>query len=314
MRGLLPREAGEFCKIMNSHTILVTGANGQLGTEMRNLAAAGVGGADARFLFTDVNDVPGAETVHLDITDGAAVTGIVREENVDIIVNCAAYTDVEKAEDNPETADALNHQAVARLAGAALINGATLIQISTDYVFGGDACIPYVETDATAPLGVYGTTKLAGERAVIDSGCKYLIFRTAWLYSPYGKNFLKTMMSLTAERESINVVCDQVGTPTYAEDLAGLIFGIIRTGQTGRQGIYHFTDEGVCSWYDFAREICVAAGNGCVVRPCLSGEYPTKAMRPHYSVLDKSLVKNTFGVSIPHWRDSMLKCIERLGK
>lgn len=299
---------------MTCHTILVTGANGQFGTEMRNLAAARRDRKDIRFLFTDVNDVPGAETVKLDITDEAAVIDIVRKENVDIIVNCAAYTDVEKAEGNPETADMLNHLAVAWLAEAALVNGATLIQISTDYVFGGDACRPYVETDETAPLGVYGVSKLAGERAVVNSGCNYLIFRTAWLYSPYGKNFLKTMMRLTGEKDSINVVFDQIGTPTYAQDLAELIFGIIENGQTDRQGIYHFTDEGVCSWYDFAREICTAAGNDCTVRPCLSSEYPTRASRPHYSVLDKSLVKKTFGVSIPHWRDSMLKCIGRLGK
>ena len=297
---------------MIRHTILVTGANGQLGTEMRNLAAEHADWKDVRFIFTDINDVPGADTVKLDITDEEAVLDKVREENVDIIVNCAAYTDVEKAEGNPEIADMLNHLAVAWLADAASVCGATLIQISTDYVFGGDACEPYSETSETNPLGVYGVSKLAGERAVINSGCNYLIFRTAWLYSPYGKNFVKTMRRLTSEKESLNVVFDQTGSPTYARDLAELIFNVIETGQTGRSGIYHFTDEGVCSWYDFAKAICSKSGNVCDIRPCRSSEYPTRAERPHYSVLDKSLVRKTFGITIPYWTDSLDKCLERI--
>lgn len=288
--------------------VLVTGANGQLGSELRNEAA----GSAARYVFTDVSELPGVLTRHLDMTRADDVRSVVRSEAVDVIVNCAAYTNVDRAEDDREAADLLNHRAPAILAEMAARAGATLIHISTDYVFHGDACVPYAEDAPTSPLGVYGVTKLAGERAIRDSGCKSIIFRTAWLYSPYGKNFVKTMRSLTSERDSLNVVFDQVGTPTYARDLARLIVKVIDGGMLDRTGLYHFTDEGVASWYDFAVAIRDLSGNSCDIRPCHSGEFSSKAERPHYSVLDKSLAKATFGVAIPYWMDSLKDCISRL--
>lgn len=282
--------------------ILITGANGQLGNEMRRLGAT----SDNRYFFTDVAE--------LDITDAGAVHRMVRDEQIDVIVNCAAYTNVDKAEDDAATADLLNHCAAGNLAAAAKESGATLIHISTDYVFQGDGNTPCHEDEPTDPLGVYGKTKLAGEAAVQVSGCRYLIFRTAWLYSEYGNNFVKTMLRLTAERDRLTVVFDQVGTPTYAADLAAALFGIIEEGKfAGNEGIYHFSNEGVCSWYDFAHEIAAIAGNtGCDIQPCHSSEYPSKTKRPAFSVLDKSKVKSTFGITIPHWRDSLIRCLERL--
>lgn len=282
--------------------ILITGANGQLGNEMRRLGSA----SRNRYLFTDVAE--------LDITDTRAVRRMVRDERIDVIVNCAAYTNVDKAEEDEATADLLNHQAVAILASAAKESGATLIHISTDYVFHGDGNTPCREEAPTDPIGVYGRTKLAGEAAVQESGCKYLIFRTAWLYSEFGNNFVKTMLRLTAERERLTVVFDQVGTPTYAADLASVLFRIIEEGKlSGHEGIYHFSDEGVCSWYDFAHEIAQLAGHTqCDIRPCHSWEYPAKSKRPTYSVLDKTKVKETFGIAIPHWRDSLIRCMEKL--
>lgn len=280
--------------------ILVTGANGQLGMEMRNVSA---GSAD-RYIFTDVAE--------LDITDADAVDRVVSSESIDIIINCAAYTNVDKAEDDEQTADLINHKAVAILAAAAAKQDATLIHISTDYVFDGCSCIPYKENDPTSPTGAYGRTKLAGEHAAIESGCRYLIFRTAWLYSPYGKNFVKTMMKLTAEKESLNVVFDQVGTPTCAADLAALIYKVITDRMLDRQGIYHFSNEGVCSWYDFAVEISHLCGNTCDIHPCHSNEFPSKVKRPNYSVLDKTKVKNTFKVTIPYWKKSLKDCIVKL--
>ena len=293
-----------------AQTILVTGAEGQLGKEISRLAVA-LPNPEVRFIFTDLKAGDGVQA--LDITDEEAVGVLLRKEKVTAVVNCAAYTEVEKAECNPETADLLNHVAVAGIAEAAREVGATLIHISTDYVFSGEACVPYREMDETGPTGVYGVTKLAGERAVIDSGCKYIIIRTAWLYSPHGKNFLKTMLKLTSEKKALGVVCDQVGTPTSATDLAALIIKIICEDMTSREGIYHFSGEGVCSWYDFAVEIAALAGNTeCEIRPCRSEEYPSKVRRPHYSVLDKKLVKDTFGVKIQHWRVSLADCIERI--
>ena len=295
-----------------AQSVLITGAGGQLGKEISRLAAA-VSGRDVRFVFTDLNEGDGVQA--LDIADEDAVGVFLRKEKINVVVNCAAYTDVEKAECNPETADLLNHVAVAGIAEAAREVGATLIQISTDYVFSGDSCVPYREMDETGPTGVYGITKLAGERAVIDSGCKYIIIRTAWLYSPYGKNFVKTMLKLTSEKKELKVVSDQVGTPTSAADLAALIIKIICDDLTGREGIYHFSGEGVCSWYDFAVEIANLAGNdGCDTQPCRSEEYPSNVRRPHYSVLDKKLVKDTFGVKIPHWRASLEEVIRRIRK
>ena len=277
--------------------ILVTGANGQLGMEMRNVSA---GSAD-RYIFTDVAE--------LDITDADAVDRVIASEKVDVIVNCAAYTNVDKAEEDEQTADLINHRAVAILASAAAKYGATLIHISTDYVFDGLSCVPYKEDDATSPTGAYGRTKLAGEHAVIESGCRYLIIRTAWLYSPYGKNFVKTMMKLTAEEGSINVVFDQVGTPTCAADLAALIYKVITERMLDRQGVYHFSNEGVCSWYDFAVEIRDLCGNTCDIRPCHSDEFLSRVRRPSYSVLDKTKVKNIFGINIHHWKKSLRKIL-----
>ena len=277
--------------------ILVTGANGQLGMEMRNVS---VGSAD-RYIFTDVAE--------LDITDADAVDRVIASEKVDVIVNCAAYTNVDKAEEDEQAADLINHRAVAILATAAAKYGATLIHISTDYVFDGLSCVPYKEDDATSPTGAYGRTKLAGEHAVIESGCRYLIFRTAWLYSHYGKNFVKTMMKLTAEKDSLNVVFDQVGTPTCAADLAALIYKVITERMLDRQGVYHFSNEGVCSWYDFALEIRDLCGNTCDIRPCHSEEFLSRVRRPSYSVLDKTKVKNVFGINIHHWKKALRKIL-----
>ena len=289
--------------------ILVTGANGQLGTALREASR----GSSDRWIFTDVTQFPGVETVSLDITDPTALQIVCDSEQVDVLVNCAAYTAVDKAEDDHAMADLLNRQAAANLAAVAMSRDATLIHISTDYVFRGDKSFPYGEEDAPDPTGVYGSTKLAGERAVIASGCKYLIFRTAWLYSPWGKNFVRTMLQLLATRPLLSVVCDQVGTPTYAPDLAALIVSVISRRMLDRTGIYHYTDEGVISWYDFTMAIRQLSGlAGCEVRPCLSAEYPTKAERPHYSVLDKSKVRAAFGLRIPYWRDSLEACLARL--
>lgn len=282
--------------------VLVTGANGQLGNEMRRLGSI----SPNNYIFTDVAE--------LDITDKAAVAQFVATNSVDVIVNCAAYTNVDKAEDDQATAELINATAVANLAEAVKAVDGTLIHVSTDYVFGTDGNTPRTEDMPTAPLGVYGVTKLHGEQAIAASGCKALIFRTAWLYSEFGNNFLKTMLRLTAERPALNVVFDQVGTPTYAGDLAVLIFSIIEYGTyEGNEGIYHFSNEGVCSWYDFATEIAAAAGHTeCRINPCHSDEFPSKVTRPPYSVLDKSKVKRTFDVEIPHWRESMIHCINRL--
>lgn len=284
--------------------ILVTGANGQLGSEMRRVGSV----SPNNYIFTDIAE--------LDITDSKAVLEFVADNNISVIVNCAAYTNVDKAEDDERTAEAINATAVRNLAEAAKSHNATLFHISTDYVFGTDGNTPRTEEMAVNPLGAYGRTKLNGERAIAEVGCKALIFRTAWLYSEFGNNFLKTMLRLTAERSEINVVFDQVGTPTYAADLAVLIFSIIEYGiYQGNEGIYHFSNEGVCSWYDFAKEIAAAAGQTqCQINPCHSSEFASKVCRPPYSVLDKSKIKRVFGVDIPHWRDSMLHCLTRLKK
>ena len=284
--------------------ILITGANGQLGSSLRQLGSV----SPNNYLATDVAE--------LDITDAGAVLQTVKEQRIDVIVNCAAYTNVEKAEEDEPTADLLNHKAAAYLAAAAKETGATLIHVSTDYVFDGTGHRPYTEDMATSPLGAYGRTKLAGEEAVKASGCRYLILRTAWLYSEYGRNFLRTMLRLTEEKEVLRVVFDQTGTPTYAGDLAEAIFDIVEHRKyEGREGIYHFSDEGVCSWYDFARAIAEYAGNSaCDIRPCHSDEFPSKAVRPAYSVLDKTKIKETFGIVIPHWTDSLRKCIGNIEK
>lgn len=280
--------------------ILITGANGQLGNEMQRVAKT----SSNHYIFTDV--------AQLDITDREAVLRAVKDNSIQVIVNCAAYTNVDKAEDDSETADLINNKAVENLAIAARENDATLIHISTDYVFKGDRCTPCREDWETDPLGVYGITKLAGEKSIERTGCRHIIIRTAWLYSPFGKNFVKTMQKLTAEKDSLKVVFDQVGTPTYAGDLADAIARIIETGQLGKQGIYHFSNEGVCSWYDFAREICELSSNTCNIQPCHSDEFPSKVKRPHFSVLDKTKIKDTFGIEVPYWKDSLKKCIREL--
>ena len=288
--------------------ILVTGANGQLGTELRNLSAA----SKNRYIFTDVNELPGVETLHLDATDLDAVRIVADTEGVDAIINCAAYTNVDGAESDHGLCDLLNRQLPANLAAVAKERKALLVHISTDYVFGGNASVPYKEDSVPDPTGVYGATKLLGENAIQSSGCKYLILRTAWLYSPYGKNFVKTMLRLTAERDFLKVVFDQVGTPTYAEDLARVIVDLVDGGKVLESGIFNYTNEGVTSWYDFARAICQLGGNRCDIQPCHSDEFPSKVHRPHYSVLDKTKIKNTYAIRIPYWLDSLERCVERL--
>lgn len=287
-----------------NHTILVTGADGQLGREMQIASR----GSRNRFIFTDI----AGEHERLDITDQQAIADIVRENHVNVIVNCAAYTNVDKAETDPETANLLNNIAAGNLADAMKAVNGTLIHISTDYVFQGDRNIPCREDWPTEPLGVYGKTKLAGEKSIEATGCASIIIRTAWLYSPFGKNFVKTMRDLTSSRESLKVVFDQVGTPTYAGDLAEAICRIIETGQLDKTGIYHFSNEGVCSWFDFAKAICEMSGNTCDIRPCHSDEFPSPVARPHFSVLDKTKIKQTFGIRIPYWTDSLKRCIEEI--
>ena len=285
--------------------ILVTGADGQLGRELQRLAARRAPHND--YLFTGA--------AQLDITDREAVRRAVGELRPGVVVNCAAYTDVERAETDPDAADRVNRLAPGYLAEAAEAAGALLIHISTDYVFDGRSCRPYDETAPTAPLNVYGRTKLAGERAILDSGCRHLILRTAWLYSEHGRNFLKTMLRLTAERERLQVVCDQTGTPTWAADLARTVLDRIERGdcRDAAEGIYHFSDEGACSWYDFAVEIAAAAGHDrCRIAPCRTEEFPTAARRPAYSVLDKTKIRSAFGIEIPPWRQSMLECLKRM--
>ncbi|MFI3314219.1 MAG: dTDP-4-dehydrorhamnose reductase [Rikenellaceae bacterium] len=283
-----------------SKTILVTGANGQLGNEMRRVSLD----SNDKYIFTDIAE--------LDITDYSAIESLVTENSVDIIINCAAYTNVDKAEDDTVVANLINNSAVANLAKAATCVNATLIHVSTDYVFDGTAHIPYTEECLTSPIGVYGQTKLDGENSVVNSGCNHIIIRTSWLYSQWGGNFVKTMQRLTAERDTLSVIFDQVGTPTYAGDLADVIGEIISTDQQHKQGIYHFSNEGVCSWFDFAYEICEQSGNSCSISPIHSDEFPCKVTRPNYSVLDKTKIKETFGVKIPYWTESLKKCISKL--
>lgn len=283
--------------------ILVTGANGQLGTCMRNASAR----SNDTYIFTDVAE--------LDITDADAVARAVADNDIKIIVNCAAYTNVDKAEDDAEFAELLNAKAVRHLADAVKANDGTLIHISTDYVFGGSqGNTPRNEDEPVNPTGVYGLTKLHGEQAVAESGAKALIFRTAWLYSEYGKNFVKTMINLTATKPELKVVFDQCGTPTYAQDLADAIFDIIENRKfEGNEGIYHFSNEGVCSWYDFAVMIADYADNRqCDIQPCHSGEFPSKVIRPAYSVLDKTKYKDTFNKRVPNWVDSLARCMSNL--
>ena len=281
--------------------ILVTGANGQLGRHMRLLAP----GSAHTWLFTDVEE--------LDITSREAVTEFVNENCVNIIVNCAAYTNVDKAESDEATAMRINGDAVGYMAEALNDAGGTLIHFSTDYVFGGTMYNTPCREDMEAnPTGAYGRTKLAGEKAA--ERCHHLIFRTSWLYSEYGKNFLLTMLRLTAEKEQLSVVFDQVGTPTYAGDLARAVFRIIESGEyLKHEGIYNYANEGVCSWYDFTKEIARQAGQTtCKIMPCHSNEYPSPVKRPSYSVLDKTKFKETFQQEIPYWTEALSRCIANI--
>lgn len=297
-------------------TILVTGANGQLGNEMRLVSA----GSKDRYIFTDVVEVEGLETVMLDITDLEAIRKMVKDNDVKVIVNCAAYTNVDKAEDDVDFCRLLNARAPENLAVAANEAGALLVHVSTDYVFGGEPYnTPCREDQKGTPTGVYGLTKLQGEQAIQASGCDYVIIRTAWLYSEFGKNFVKTMLNLTATKPQLNVVFDQTGTPTYAFDLAEVIavviadYAAVDSEKYPKTGVYHYSNEGVCSWFDFTKMIAEYAGNDdCDIRPCHSDEFPSKVKRPAYSVLDKTKIKNTFGIKIPYWTDSLRKCIKNL--
>lgn len=292
--------------------ILVTGANGQLGNQMRLLGATS---AD-HYIYTDVVAPEGVETTILDITNINNVRAICETEQIDVIVNCAAYTNVDKAESDKEFCEVLNAKAPQNLAVVMKERGGLLVHVSTDYVFGGDPYnTPCTEEQQGTPTGVYGLTKLHGEQNIIASGCDYIILRTAWLYSSFGKNFVKTMLNLTATKPTLNVVFDQVGTPTYAGDLADCIFDIVENRKwEGNTGIYHFSNEGVCSWYDFTMKIAELAGNiTCNIQPCHSSEFPSPVKRPAFSVLDKTKVKHTFGTKIPYWTVSLRKCMRELG-
>lgn len=324
-------------------TILVTGANGQLGNEMRIIS----NGSSDKYIFTDVNQVEGVETSFLDITDLDAVRRCVAENNVSAIVNCAAYTNVDAAETNEALAEKLNAEAPENLAIAMKEVDGLLIQISTDYVFGKEPYnVPCKEDQTGTPTGVYGLTKLHGEQKIIATCCNHVIIRTAWLYSEFGKNFCKTMMNLTATKPQLKVVFDQVGTPTYALDLAEAIVVVLNDYATSvisternssvisterdssvisterqrvekstyhKSGIYHYSNEGVCSWYDFTKMIAEYNGTtNCDIQPCHSNEFPSPVTRPSYSVLDKTKIKETFGVKVPYWTDSLKKCIANL--
>lgn len=299
--------------------ILVTGANGQLGNEMRIVAQE----MEDNYIFTDVSQIEGVDTVVLDITDETAIRKMVEEKQIDAIVNCAAYTNVDAAETNQDTAELLNATAPLYLAKAMKETGGLLIQISTDYVFGKEPYnVPCTETQQGTPTGIYGLTKLHGEENIISTGGKYIIIRTAWLYSEYGKNFCKTMMNLTATKPQLKVVFDQVGTPTYALDLAKAIVAVLNDYKTSalcnqteytKTGIYHYSNEGVCSWFDFTKMIAEYNGTtACDIQPCHSDEFPSPVKRPSYSVLDKSKIKQEFGIAVPYWTESLKKCIANI--
>ena len=288
--------------------ILVTGANGQLGNEMRIVSKV----SQDTYIFTDVMEADGQDTIKLDITNAEAVNTIVKENDIMAIVNCAAYTNVDKAETDKDICELLNAKAPEILAISMKEVGGLLIHVSTDYVFGGSGKnVPLKEDEPASPTGAYGRTKLRGEEEIGKSGASAITLRTAWLYSDYGNNFVEKILSLLENRDSIKVVFDQCGTPTYATDLAEAIVDIIDGRKfKGNEGIYHFSNEGVCSWYDFAHEAARLKGlKGKEVLPCHSSEFPSKVVRPAYSVLDKTKYKETFGRKVPHWRDSLQKCL-----
>lgn len=281
--------------------ILVIGASGQLGQELRVVAE----GSAQHYTF--------ASRSELDVTDQLAIRHFVQDHHIDTIINCSAYTAVDRAEDEPEEADRINHQAVAALAALAKAQGLYLIHISTDYVFAGDSHRPITEEETPRPQSVYGRTKLLGEDAIRRAGCRALILRTSWLYSTYGANFLKTMCRLMQERQELSIVFDQIGTPTYARDLARFLVSYLEQDKGTRQeGTYHFSDEGVASWYDFAEAIRHRMGYSCQLHPIRSEQYPTKATRPSYSVLDKAKLKRDFGITLPHWQTSLEDCLNQL--
>lgn len=297
--------------------ILVTGANGQLGNEMRIVSK----GTNDNYTFTDIVEVEGMETTLLDMTDADAVKRMVKEKGIDCIVNCAAYTNVDKAETDEALCHKLNAEAPKILAEAMKEVNGLLIQISTDYVFGGDPFnTPCRENQKGTPTGVYGQTKLEGEQNIEAVDCDYVVIRTAWLYSEFGKNFVKTMLNLTATKPKLNVVFDQVGTPTYAYDLAEEIKTVLADYEKechkagySKKGIYHFSNEGVCSWFDFTKKIAELAGNTeCDIQPCHSDEFPSPVKRPAYSVLDKTKIKEAFGVTVPYWTDSLKVCMNNM--
>ena len=296
--------------------ILVTGANGQLGNEMRIISKD----STDKYIFTDVNQVEGQETIYLDITDLDSIRKMVADNNVKAIVNCAAWTNVDACETDEKLAslaEKLNAEAPKNLAIAMGEVGGVLFHVSTDYVFGKEPYnTPCKPDQKGTPTGVYGETKKRGEENIIASGCEYIILRTAWLYSEFGKNFCKTMLNLTATKPALKVVFDQCGTPTYAYDLAAAIYDIISNRKyEGNIGVYHYSNEGVTSWYDFTQMIARIAGNtNCDIQPCYSSEYPSPVTRPSYSVLDKKTFKDTFGLSVPYWVDSLEKCIKNLKK
>lgn len=300
----LPSTLNSSLLTFNKMNILVTGANGQLGNCIRNATERQ---NQDNYIFTDVAE--------LDITNADAVKKMVKDHDVKAIINCAAYTNVDKAESDADFAEVLNAKAVRNLADAMKEVDGSLFHVSTDYVFGGSqGNTPRTEEEPANPTGVYGVTKLHGEQEIEKSGAKALIFRTAWLYSEYGKNFVKTMLNLTATKPQLKVVFDQVGTPTYAQDLADMIVGIISGRKyEGKKGIYHYSNEGVCSWYDFTKMIADIAGNNdCDIQPCHSDEFPSPVVRPSYSVLDKTKIKDTFGIKVPYWVDSLKVCLKNL--
>lgn len=282
--------------------ILVTGAGGQLGQELQE--AVRTRSSQHTYHFAD--------RASLDLTDASALEAYLEAHAIQLIINAAAYTAVDRAEDEPEKVDLVNHQAVATLARLAKRMDAFLLHVSTDYVFSGDAHTPYTEDVPTAPLGVYGRSKRLGEEAILASGVRYLILRTSWLYSAYGANFVKTMCRLQSERQELRVVFDQVGSPTWAGDLASFIYEFAERGALQKQGIYHYSNEGVCSWYDLAEAVRQLTGSSCKILPIRSAEYPTRAQRPAYSVLDKSRLKATFTLELPHWQASLARCIAQL--
>lgn len=282
--------------------ILITGSNGQLGNEMRVLSKQH---PKHQYFFTDV--IEADDTHLLDICDKAAVLAFVEAHAIDLIVNCAAYTNVDKAEEDEATAQKINADALGVLGN----QGVRVIHVSTDYVFSGDEHVPCRESDPVAPRTAYGRTKYAGEKTLLAVCPEAVILRTAWLYSTYGNNFVKTMIRLGKERSELGVIFDQIGTPTYARDLAVAIFAAIEQGV--KPGVYHFSNEGVISWYDFTKAIHRIAGiKDCKVRPLHTEEYPTPANRPHYSVLDKTKIKQTYGIEIPYWEESLVECIKKL--